>query len=94
MTNQQTTPMEWMDAILYLIKRVLINSAGALLAIVAVVCGGAAIYANSKLWWGVLTEWSWDWGWFQGGAIFGGIAMVCALVSVFLFSLKKQKDKA
>ena len=85
--------MQWADALLYLIKRVLINSAGAAMAIVAVVCGGVSIYAKSQLWWGVITKWSWDWGWFQGGAIFGIIAVVCALVSVFLFSLKKQKEE-
>jgi hypothetical protein len=94
--SEKTTPMEWVDALLYLIKRIIINLSGALLVLVFLFCGGMAIYANSQLWWGVITEWTWNWEYFKGGAIFGGIAAVCLLLSIFLFSLKKTPtdDKA
>jgi hypothetical protein len=92
----QTNAMEWMDALLYLMKRIIINLSGALLVLVFLFCGGFAIYANSLLWWGVITEWTWNWDYFKGGAIFGAISVVCLLLSIFLFSLKKTPtdDKA
>jgi uncharacterized membrane protein HdeD (DUF308 family) len=37
MNNAQTTPIEWMDAVLYLMKRVLINITGAFAVVLGVI---------------------------------------------------------
>jgi hypothetical protein len=92
----QTNAMEWMDALLYLMKRIILNVAWAGFSLITLISGIAAAVSNLVFVWSVVVNNDYDWEWLQIGAVFGGIAVVCLVVSVVLFAIKKQPtdDKA